>query len=128
MARKIITMINNPLYKPFPPELSDPATAWPYLRHRFPEYFEGVGKMPGETDKPVVIAANYQTEQDTIKVARYFLRALKLADISEALTGRRLYAGSNLVKRLQAVQSTLNNTTTTPEIVLQDDFSVEVAA
>jgi len=120
--------MSNPLYKPFPPELSDPSTAWPYLRRRFPEYFEGVGKRPGETDKPIVIAANYQTEQDVITVAKHFLKDLKLADISEALTGSRLYAGSNLVKRLQAVQSALKTTTTTPEIGVQCDFSEVKAA
>jgi hypothetical protein len=120
--------MNNPLYKPFPPELSDPATAWPYLRRRFPEYFEGMGKMPGETDKPVVTVVNYQVEQDVITVAKHFLNGLKLADISEALTGSRLYAGSNLVKRLQAVQAALKTTTTTPEVSLQADFGMEVAA
>jgi hypothetical protein len=39
-----------------------------------------------------------------------------------------LYAGSNLVRRLQAIQSALKTTTTTPEISLQDDFSEVVAA
>jgi hypothetical protein len=119
--------MNNPLYKPFPPELDNPATAWSYLRRRFPEYFEGVGKMPGETDKPVVVTVNYQAEQDVITVAKHFLKGLKLADISEALTGSRLYAGSNLVKRLQAVKEVLN-TTTTSEISPQDDFEEVVAA
>lgn len=120
--------MNRNLIDPFPKELDNAATAWSYLRRRFPEYFEGVGKMPGETDKPVVTAVNYQVEQDVITVARHFLKDLKLADISEALTGSRLYAGSNLVKRLQSVQSALKTTTTTPEVSLQADFSEVVAA
>jgi hypothetical protein len=120
--------MNHNLVDPFPKELDTPATAWAFLRRSFPEYFEGVGKMPGETDKPVVTVVNYQVEQDVITVARHFLKDLKLADIAEALTGSRLYAGSNLVKRLQAAQAALKNTTTTTGIVLQDDFSEVKAA
>jgi hypothetical protein len=119
--------MNRNLIDPFPKELDNAATAWSYLRQRFPEYFDGVGKMPGETDKPVATVINPQVDQDIITVAKYHLKDLKLADISEALTGSRLYAGSNLVKRLQAVQSALKTTTTTPEVSLQADFS-EVAA
>jgi hypothetical protein len=119
--------MNKNLIDPFPKELDNEATAWAYLRQRFPLYFDGVGKMPGETDKPVVVTVNYQAEQDVITVAKHFLKGLKLADISEALTGSRLYAGSNLVKRLQAVKEVLNTTTTAPQVSQEDDFS-EVAA
>jgi hypothetical protein len=120
--------MNRNLIDPFPKELDNDATAWPYLRQRFPLYFQGVGKLPGELDKPIVVAINPQVDQDIITVAKYHLKELKLADISEALTGSRLYAGSNLVKRLQAVQLALKTTTTTPEVSLQDDFGVVVAA
>jgi hypothetical protein len=120
--------MNKNLINPFPKELDNDATAWAYLRQRFPLYFQGVGRLPGETDKPTITIINPQVDQDIITVAKYHLKDLKLADIAEALTGSRLYAGSNLVRRLQAIQSALKTTTTTPEISLQDDFGAEVAA
>ncbi len=120
--------MNRALTDPFPKELDNPVTAWAYLRQRFPLYFQGVGRLPGELDQPKAIVINPQTDQDLIIVAKHFLKDLKLADISEALTGSRLYAGSNLVKRLQAVQMALKNTTTTTQDGQEDASSPEVAA
>ena len=118
--------MRNSHYQPLPLELNSPTTAWPYLRRRFPWLFNEDGEVLKEQP-----AAHLGTvDQDIITFAKHFLKDkdFKLADIAQALTGSRLYAGSNLVKRLQAVQSAIKDTTTTPEVSLQDDFGEVVAA
>jgi hypothetical protein len=125
--------MNRNLVDPFPKELDNDATAWAYLRQRFPLYFQGVGRLPGELDKPIATtpsAMRAPVECDVVKFAVYMLqdKHYTLADIAEGLTGRREYGGA-VFTRVKAVRDFLENTTTTtPEVSLQDDFSEVVAA
>lgn len=117
------TMVNC---QPLPPELDNPVTAWPYLRRRFPWLFND----DSEASPPTPAAAmGGQVEQDVVKFAVYMLQDTNytLADIAESLTGKREYGGAAYT-RVKAVRDFLENTTTTPEISLQDDFGAVVAA
>lgn len=117
--------MKNPYYKPLPPEMDSSQTAWPYLRRRWPWLFgdEDMGtkdaRLPGG-------AVPTQVEQDVIQVALYHCQNLKLADIAEALTGRREYGGA-IFTRVKAVKKYLENTTTTDQDGPSDEFLPEVA-
>lgn len=124
--------MNKNLIDPFPKELDNPETAWVYLRQRFPLYFQGVGRLPGELDKPTATTASAMgaaVAQDVIKFAVYMLqdKHYTLADIAESLTGKREYGGA-IFSRVKAVRNFLENTTTTPEISQEADFEALGAA
>jgi hypothetical protein len=123
--------MNKALIDPFPKELDDPSTAWSYLRRRFPLYFQGVGRLPGEVDQPKASTTinNPHVEQDVITFAVYALQETRytLADISEALTGKREYGGA-VFSRVKAVRDFLENTTTTPDSSQEVDFEAVEAA
>jgi hypothetical protein len=116
----------NPYYKPLPPEIKTATTAWPYMRRRWPWMFgdDAMGtkdaRLPGaEVPTPV--------ERDVIQVALCHCHDLKLADIAEALTGRREYGGA-IYTRVKAVKKYLENTTTTDQGGPNDEFLPELAA
>ena len=102
-----------------------PEIAWPWLVEHCPQIFDGIDvqKEPyaqylkGKPMSTVVDMA------DVLTVARYFLKDLKLADISEALTGKREYGGA-IYTRVKAVKQLLENTTTTQneghKVILED--------
>ena len=124
--------MNKNLIYPFPKELDNPETAWLYLRQRFPLYFQGVGRLPGELDKPTATPASAiaaPVTQDVVKFAVYMLQGkhYTLADIAESLTGRREYGGA-VFTRVKAVRDFLENTTTTPEISQDADLEALEAA
>lgn len=124
--------MNRNLVDPFPKELDNDVTAWAYLRQRFPLYFQGVGRLPGELDKAIATPASAMAahvEQDVIKFAVYMLsdKHYTLADIAESLTGKREYGGA-IFSRVKAVKNFLENTTTTPEISNDDGFGALEAA
>jgi hypothetical protein len=116
----------NPYYQPFPKEIENATTAWPYLRRRFPWIFNEDGEVQPEGEQARQLG---QIEQDVIKFAVYMLqdKHYTLADIAEALTNKREYGGA-LFTRVKAVKNFLEDTTTTPESCLQADFGTEVAA
>lgn len=93
----------NPLCDPFPTELNDPVTAWPYLRKRFPWLFD---------DQKEVAPAAPQIDvervyDDLLVIAQHFTpKELTLADISEILTNERYYSGSTY-KRVKDVYDLL---------------------
>lgn len=82
----------NQLNEPFPPELNDPKTAWPYLRRRFPWLFtDKPEEQTPDTPKPDLD----RVYDDLLTLAQHFApKSLTLADISEILTDNRYYSGS----------------------------------
>jgi len=119
--------MRNPYYKPFPPEMSNPTTAWPYMRRRWPWIFGAEETMGTKTADQVSSFVPTLVEKDVIQVALCHCQDLKLADIAEALTGRREYGGA-IYTRVKAVKKFLENTTTTAQDGPNEEFLPEIAA
>lgn len=91
----------------------EPEVAWAWLVENYPGIFDGID-LKGEPYAQYLNsnrASSIVNTSDLLQVARYFLKDLKLADISEALTGKREYGGA-IYTRVKAVSQLLNNTTT----------------
>jgi hypothetical protein len=92
------------LTDPFPPELNDPVTAWPYLRRRFPWLFSD---KPEEATPSTPKSDIDRVYYDVLAIAqKYAPKDLSLADISEVLTKDRYYSGSTY-KRVKDVYDLL---------------------
>jgi hypothetical protein len=93
-----------------------PEVAWKWLVENCPGLFDGIDLK----NEPYAHYLNGKSSSiiidtsDLLQVARYFLKDLKLADISEALTGKREYGGA-IYTRVKAISQLLNNTTTADE-------------
>lgn len=110
------------LYAPFPPELDHPSTAWPFLKKRFPWLFDDEKAI-----KPV--ESVNRVEKDVLDFAVFMLGNVQysLADISEALTGKREYGGA-IYTRIKAVRDYLENTTTTDIEAVEVEDTLLMAA
>jgi hypothetical protein len=94
----------NPLCEPFPTELNDPVTAWPYLRKRFPWLF--TDKPEEQTPEPQKTDFGRVYDDLLVVAQKYVPQELTLADISETLTNERYYSGSTY-KRVKDVYDLL---------------------
>ena len=119
--------MRNPYYKPFPPEMNNPTTAWPYMRRRWPWIFGDEEAMGTKTAGQVSSFVPTLVEKDVLQVALCHCQDLKLADIAEALTGRREYGGA-IYTRVKAVKKFFENTTTTAQDGPNEEFLPEIAA
>jgi hypothetical protein len=114
----------NPLCEPFPTELNDPVTAWPYLRKRFPWLFADQ-KEVAPTDPKIDVERVYD---DLLVIAKEFVpKELTLADISEILTNERYYSGSTY-KRVKDVYDLLFSSSPGEEVDEERVFTLQKAA
>lgn len=110
---------------------ASPSEAWPWLLRRFPDVFDGINLSSEPYAHYLNLTHKRETtrveqDQDLLIVARYFLAHLTLADISEALTGKREYGGA-IYTRVKTVKKLLDTTITiTTTTTLDLDYQAEI--
>lgn len=92
-------------YKPLPPELDDPYTAWPWLVDRFPWLFDGID-LHHEPYYHYLKAA--QPKQDAALIAH--LDNPSQADVAEVLFDDRTKTGGSYRRRILAALKQLTTT------------------
>lgn len=95
----------SPLTKPFPPEMNDPYTAWPWLLKHKPWIFDGIDV----TREPYAHYLKHaQRSEDAQDIAH--LVSPTQADVAEVLFGDRTKTGGSYRRRiLAALEATTTN-------------------